>query len=578
MGRIIGIDLGTTTCEVAYLNNGQPEIILNDLHKKITPSVVSISDEDGFIVGELAKRQAILKPDETVIEVKRLMGESNKIKLGDKELLPEEISAIILKKLKEDAEKYLGEEVTEAVITVPANFNDFQRKATKKAGEIAGLKIERIINEPTAAALAYGINNLNNNEKILVYDLGGGTFDVTVLELFEGVIDVKSSRGNNKLGGKDFNEIIESYIINNFEAHYEVSLKNNIKAVARIKEVAEKAKIKLSEEEEVDINIPFIEVDKEGNPLEININLTRSKFELFIMDLVDSTEGIIDDAIKAAGYTVNDIDVVISVGGSSRIPCIQRLLQEKFNNKIRYNVNPDEAVALGAAIQAAIKNDDISPENGILITDACSHTLGTSIVEKIADGKFMDCIYDPIIPRDTKIPCTEKKTYHTIKDNQTSVIIDVYQGEQKLATKNIKIGEFILKGIPKAPAGKEAIEVSFTYDLNGMLQVFAKILSTGKTIKKVINTSKEDSKKLKKDNKEKNNKKDLKIWEEAELYNNFKSIVIFAEKKINKINDDESRKKVRMAIDKLKKSVICEEKEKAEKYNEELTDLLFELD
>ncbi|KEI07479.1 Hsp70 family protein [Clostridium botulinum] len=578
MGRIIGIDLGTTTCEVAYLNNGQPEIILNDLHKKITPSVVSISDEDGFIVGELAKRQAILKPDETVIEVKRLMGESNKIKLGDKELLPEEISAIILKKLKEDAEKYLGEEVTEAVITVPANFNDFQRKATKKAGEIAGLKIERIINEPTAAALAYGINNLNNNEKILVYDLGGGTFDVTVLELFEGVIDVKSSRGNNKLGGKDFNEIIESYIINNFEAHYEVSLKNNIKALARIKEVAEKAKIKLSEEEEVDINIPFIEVDKEGNPLEININLTRSKFELFIMDLVDSTEGIIDDAIKAAGYTVNDIDVVISVGGSSRIPCIQRLLQEKFNNKIRYNVNPDEAVALGAAIQAAIKNDDISPENGILITDACSHTLGTSIVEKIADGKFMDCIYDPIIPRDTKIPCTEKKTYHTIKDNQTSVIIDVYQGEQKLATKNIKIGEFILKGIPKAPAGKEAIEVSFTYDLNGMLQVFAKILSTGKTIKKVINTSKEDSKKLKKDNKEKNNKKDLKIWEEAELYNNFKSIVIFAEKKINKINDDESRKKVRMAIDKLKKSVICEEKEKAEKYNEELTDLLFELD
>ncbi|KEI02282.1 Hsp70 family protein [Clostridium botulinum] len=578
MGRIIGIDLGTTTCEVAYLNNGQPEIILNDLHKKITPSVVSISDENGFIVGELAKRQAILKPDKTVIEVKRLMGESNKIKLGDKELLPEEISAIILKKLKEDAEKYLGEKVTEAVITVPANFNDFQRKATKKAGEIAGLNIERIINEPTAAALAYGINNLNNNEKILVYDLGGGTFDVTVLELFEGVIDVKSSRGNNKLGGKDFNEIIESYIINNFEAHYEVSLKNNIKALACIKEAAEKAKIQLSVEEDVEINIPFIEVDKKGNPLEINTNLTRSKFELFIMDLVDSTERIIDDAIKAAGYTVDDIDVVIAVGGSSKIPCIQRLLQEKFNNKIRYNVNPDEAVALGAAVQAAIKNDDISSENGILITDACSHTLGTSIVEKIADGKFMDCIYDPIIPRDTKIPCTEKKIYHTIKDNQTSVIIDVYQGEQKLATKNIKIGEFILKGIPKAPAGKEAIQVSFTYDLNGMLQVFAKILSTGKTIKKVINTSKEDFKKLKDDNKEKNNKKDLKIWEEAELYNSFKSIVIFAEKKIKKINDDKSRKKIRMAIDKLKKSVICEDKEEAEKYNEELTDLLFELD
>ncbi|KEI15337.1 MULTISPECIES: Hsp70 family protein [Clostridium] len=578
MGKIIGIDLGTTTCEIAYLNNGQPEIILNNLNKKITPSVVSISDENEFIVGELAKRQAILKPDKTIIEVKRLIGESNKIKLGDKEFLPEEISSIILKKLKEDAEKYLGEEVTEAVITVPANFNDFQRKATKEAGEMAGLKIERIINEPTAAALAYGINNLKNNEKILVYDLGGGTFDVTVLELFEGVIDVKSSRGNDKLGGKDFNEIIENYIINNFEAHYEVSLKDNIKALARIKEAAEKTKIQLSEEEEVDINIPFIAVDKEGNPLEINTNLTRSKFELFIMDLVDSTERIIDDVIKAAGYTVDDIDVVIPVGGSSRIPCIQRLLKEKFNNKIRYNVNPDEAVALGAAVQAAIKNDDISSEEGILITDACSHTLGTSIVKKIGNGKFMDYIYDPIIHRDTKIPCTEKKIYHTIKDNQTSVIIDVYQGEQKLATKNMKIGEFILKGIPKAPAGKEAIEVSFTYDLNGMLQVFAKILSTGKTLTKVINTYKEECKKLKHNSEEKSNKKDLKTWEEAELYNNFKSIVIFAEKKMSKINDDESRKKIKKAIDKLKKSVICNDKEQSEKYNEELTNLLFELD
>ncbi|EDS78410.1 DNAk protein [Clostridium botulinum C str. Eklund] len=606
MGKVIGIDLGTTTCEIAYLNNGQPEIILNDLNKKITPSVVGIADKDEFIVGELAKRQAVLKPYKTIMEVKRFMGEERKIKLGDKEFLPQEISSIILKKLKEDAECYLGEEIIEAVITVPANFNDLQRKATKEAGEMAGLKVERIINEPTAAALAYGINNMNSDEKVLVYDLGGGTFDVTVLELFEGVIDVKASRGNNKLGGKDFNYIIEQYIINNFEADNGVSLKEDNKAIARIKEEAEKIKIKLSYEEEVDINIPFIAVDKEGNPLEIKTNLTRSKFEAFTKNLVDSTEVIIDEAIKSAEYDINDINVVIAVGGSSRIPQVKKMLQEKFKDKIRYNVNPDEAVALGAAIQAAIKNDEIDSEEGILITDACSYTLGTSVVEKLSDGRFMDGIYDPIILRDSKIPCTERKKYYTIKDNQKSVIIDVYQGEQKLASKNTKIGEFILKGIPKAPAGKELIEVAFTYDLNGILQVSAKVLSTGKTLTKIIDTSR---KTLSKGNKKLNDispksveneqeqniideelnrevekfavyevQDDTESNEQQDLCALYGHIVAFADGKVSLLEDNDKKEEMQKCIDKLKKSLEENNKENAEQYNDKLIDFLFELE
>ncbi|KGN01630.1 molecular chaperone DnaK [Clostridium novyi A str. 4570] len=642
MGKLIGIDLGTTTCEVAYLNNGQPEIILNDLNKKITPSVVGISDKDEFIVGELAQRQAVLEPEKTIVEVKRLMGEETKIKIGDEELSPEEVSSIILKKLKEDAEDYLGEEVTEAVITVPANFNDLQRKATKEAGEMAGLKVERIINEPTAAALAYGINNMKSDEKVLVYDLGGGTFDVTVLELFEGVIDVKASRGNNKLGGKDFNNIIEQYIINNFEAQYDVNIRDDIKAVARIKEEAEKIKIKLSNEEEVDINIPFIAVDKENNPLEIKTNLTRRKFEAFIEELVDSTEVIIDEAIKAAGYDAKDIDVVIAVGGSSRIPCVRKMLEDKFKDKIKYNVNPDEAVALGAAIQAAIKNDEIDSEEGILITDACSHTLGTSVVEKLSDGRFIDGIYDPIILRDSKIPCTETKKYYTIKDNQRSVIIDVYEGEQKLASKNTKIGEFILKGVPKAPAGKELIEVSFTYDLNGILQVSAKVLSTGKTLNKIIDISKKSLPKEKKKFKlhkkkkldsKKEEKEKLDINEEihskeaiVEIENNeeninkvsmvdrslevledalngtgkafildqideddpnnemqdlnvlYGHIIEFSEGKISSLEDGTKKEEIKECVDKLKKALEENNKENAEKYNEKLIDYIFELE
>lgn len=571
MGRIIGIDLGTTTSEIAYIKNGKPEIIANDLGARITPSVVGLTDDNEIIIGASPKRQAVLKPERTVMEVKRLMGTSEKVNLGEKELLPQQISALILKKLKKYAEDYLGEAVTEAVITVPANFNDLQRQATKEAGELAGLKVERIINEPTAAALAYGINNLEGEEKVLVYDLGGGTFDVTVLELFEGVLDVRASRGNNMLGGKDFDERIEKYIVEDFKKKHGIDLKSNKKTMARIKDAAERAKIELSSMESTEIELPFVAIDENQNPLEISIKLTRNKFEELIMDLVESTDEEIQDALKASGYSAQDIDVVLAVGGSSRIPCVKRLLNTKFNNKIKTDINPDEAVALGAAVQAGIKNDEISSENSVLITDACRYTLGTSIVSDVGNGRLMAGIFDPIIMRDSKIPCTEKKVYYTMNESQTSVVVDVYQGDGKLVIENAKIGEFLLEGIPEAPAGEEAIEVAFTYNLNGILEVTAKILSNGKSISKIIDTqsiAKEDAVFIEELNLDK--------WKECELASKVKSTIDLCERKMEKINDTDIEK-VQKVLNELKKAVIDNDNELVEKYDEELTDLLFDI-
>lgn len=571
MGRIIGIDLGTTTSEIAYIKNGKPEIIVNDLGNRITPSVVGLTDDNEIIVGTLPKRQAVLKPERTVMEIKRLMGTNEKISIGDKVLSPQEISSMILKKLKKYAEDYLGESVTEAVITVPANFNDLQRQATKEAGELAGLKVDRIINEPTAAALAYGIDNLEGEEKVLVYDLGGGTFDVTVLELFDGVIDVKASRGNNKLGGKDFDERIEKYIIEDFEKKNGINLRNNKKTMARIKEAAERAKIELSSMDSTDIELPFVAIDENQNPLEISIRLTRSKFEELIMDLLEATDKEIQDALEAAKYSIDDIDVVLAVGGSSRVPCVRRLLNTKFNKKIKTDINPDEAIALGAAVQAGIKNDEISSEDSVLITDACRYTLGTNIVTDVGNGRLMSGVFDPIIMRDSKIPCTRKKVYYTASENQNKVVIDVYQGDGKLVIENTKIGEFLLEGIPEAPAREEAIEVSFTYNLNGILEVKAKILSNGKSISEIIDTqsiNKEDVVCFEELNLDK--------WKECKLAPKVKSIINLCERKMETMNDT-YREKVQELLNKLKKSVIENDDELVKKYDEELTDLIFDI-
>lgn len=568
MGRVIGIDLGTTTSEIAYIKNGKPEIIVNRFGSRITPSVVGLTDDNELIVGEKAKGQAILKPDRTVMEVKRLMGTNQRVSLGGKNLLPQEISAMILKELKRSAEDYLGEEVTEAVITVPSNFTDLQRQATKSAGRKAGLKIERIINEPTAAALAYGINNLNTEENVLVYDLGGGTFDVTVLELFDGILDIKASRGNNKLGGKDFDDRIIEYVVKKFKDRHGINLRENRKAMARIKDAAEKAKIELTTMKNTNIEVPFITVDKDNKPLAIKMRLTREMFEKLISDLVKSTEREIDDAMNAAGFKPEDISTVIAVGGSSKIPCVRRLLVSKFGDKIRDEVNPDEAIALGAAIQAGIKNDEISSKKSVVITDACRYTLGTSIIIN-GEDRVLEGIYDPIIMRDSKIPCTVKKNYFTVEKNQTRMTIDVYQGDEKKADDNISIGEFVLDGIPAKPAGEEEIEVSFTYDLNGILKITAKVLSNGKCIEGIIDTTK-----LVRE--EQLSEEELEKWSTCRLAYKGRDVIELGEKKLESLNG-ELKLQVKVILDNIKRAIISDNESLIQKYDNELTDLLFNI-
>lgn len=577
--KIIGIDLGTTTSEIAYIKDGKPEIITNDLKEKVTPSVIGITEEGKYVVGEYAKRQLILKPDKTVAEVKTLIGMDKKIILDKRGYLPEEISAILLKELKNYAEQFLEDKVDEAVITVPANFNSLQRQATKKAGEMAGFKVDRIINEPTAAAMAYGLSNLENEEKVLVYDLGGGTFDVSVLELFSGILDVKASRGKNKLGGKDFDKRIVNYVVEEFKKTYCIDLSENIIAMSRIKDAAEKAKIELSYREETEINLPFVAVDKNDKPLEIKLKLTREKMDELIYDLISTTERIIDDTIDAAGYTDEDIDVVLAVGGSSKMDCVRNLLKDRFGERLKLGVNPDEAVALGAAVQAGIKKDEISSEDGLIITDNCQYNLGISVVEYGEYGRRFDGIFDPLIKRDTKIPCTIQKNYYTNYDYQTEVIIEVYEGVSKSVNENIHIGSVVLTGIPSALKGEEALEVSFSYDLNGILEIIAKVISTGKSISAKFDLNGFDNSLVSISdfiNTKKEEKGKLDEWKDSKLANEIKFTIEIAEKKLEKLDDD-NKIEVGIVLNKLKKAVIENNKELVEVYDKKLTDMLFDL-
>lgn len=596
MGNIIGIDLGTTTSEIAYIKNGRPEIIEDETGKRIIPSVVSYDTRNNEIfAGNKAYNIRISNAENTIQEIKRHMGEDYKVKINGDELYPHEVSAIILAELKKYAEDRLGEKVDEAVITVPANFTNQQREATKEAGKLAGLRVERIINEPTAAAMAYGIDNLDKEANILVYDLGGGTFDVTVLELYKGVLDVKASRGNNLLGGKDFDATVEKYILDEFRKKYGVDLYeikgiNKVRAEGAIKDGAKKVKEELSFQEIGMINIPFLAI-LDGEPVGLDLELTRVKFEKLTKDLVQSTRVPIKEALEASNLDYNDIDIVLTVGGSSRIPAVQELAEELFPGKVRHDINPDEAVAMGAAIQAGIKNDQIDSESSIIVTDKCNYNLGTSIVKGDGNGRLIGDVFDCIIPVDSSIPCSKTKRYYTCSHNQEIVSIDVYEGYNEVASKNEKISEFELDGIPKAPAGEEAVDINFSYDLNGTLEVTATIVSTGKRANKTIvdkrleikssgNLSKyltsEPIKVEESTSTSRNSNTNLDAWKDSSLSSIIKRTIELAEMKLEKLNKSDYDK-VTNLLNELKQAAIEENEDLVDELDEKLTDLLFEL-
>ena len=566
MSRIVGIDLGTSTSEVGIFENGKPVVIMNMEGEIITPSVVGISEEGKIVVGEYAKEQLLTKPKETVMEVKRLIGTGKNLTMGDKEYTPQKISAYILKYLKSCAETYLGEKVDRAVITVPAYFNDEQRRATVEAGEMAGFIVERIINEPTAAALAFGIEHMEENNYVLVYDLGGGTLDVTLLEMFEGVLEAKASSGNNKLGGKDFDERLMNILIDGFEKQNGVIISKDLRIMARIKDAAEKCKIILSLEEEYTINLPFV-AEVKGEPKGLMRVITRNEFEEIIWDLINSTEEQINIVLKDSKISKEDIDIVLLVGGSTRIPLVKSFLKDTLGKEPDSLVDPDLAVVMGAAIQGGIINNELSSEKDILITDVCPYTLGIAVMEEIYGIPMVD-VYNVIIPRNLTIPVVREKIYGTAQDNQTRVEIKVYQGDHRRASANNLLGNFILSGIPENEAFEEKIKVKFMYDINGILQVEAKIVSTGEIANIVVETT---GVKLEKE-------ADLSIWLESPKGKKHRGIIKRAEILLEENFESDSYYELDKAIRNLKIAIISESIEEIENMEGKLSDMLYELE
>lgn len=564
MSRIVGIDLGTTTSEIAYIRNGKPEIIKNG-YSSITPSVVGLDKNLEILVGQSAKNQLVSAKERTVAEVKRKMGTRDAVLMAGKKFTPVEISAIILRELKKIGEDFLQEEITGAVITVPANFNDAQRQATKEAGEKAGLVVERIINEPTAAALAFGIDNMETEGKILVYDLGGGTFDVTVLEMIDGALDVMASRGVNQLGGKDFDEAIVNEIVHNFMNEYEIDLSKDLKAMARIKDEAEKAKIMLSSANSVVVNLPYIAF-KDGETISFEMELTRKRYEETIAGYVKQSMDTVKEALDAAKVNAGDINVVIAVGGSSRTPLVIQLLKEIFGNKLRGGINPDEAVALGAAVQAGILSNEISGAESIAIFDVCNHTLGTDVLN--TNQTALE--YSRLIMRDTHLPFAMTRRYDTSSDFQTEVEVPVYQGESDDLSKNTLIGSFIVDGIPENYAGKEAVDIEFRYNINGILEVNVKVVSTGKITSKEFNMYNYDAPKSKAES----NMEELE-WENYSLAGEIKTTVMLYQNRRNGL-PEEAKQKADALMKQLKQAVTENDAQKVEKIDDALTALLFE--
>ena len=564
MSKIIGIDLGTTNSCVSVLEGGVATVIPNPEGGRTTPSVVAVNKKGERIVGDAAKRQAITNPN-TVSSIKRLIGTDEKVELDGKKCTSEEISAMILSYLKDYAEKYLGEKVTKAVITVPAYFNDSQRQATKNAGKIAGLEVERIINEPTAAALAYGLDKQENTQTILVYDLGGGTFDVSVMELGDGVFEVKSTAGNNKLGGDDFDEKIIEYLVAEFKKENGVDLSKDKMAMQRLKEVAEKAKKDLSGVTTTQVSAPFISQSDEG-PLHLDVTLSRAKFEELISDLVESTLKPVRQAIKDAKIKNSDIDKVLLVGGSTRIPMVQELIKKELGKEPSREVNPDEVVAMGAAIQGGVLTGEV---NDIVLLDVTPLSLGLETL-----GGVMTVL----IERNTTIPTSKKQVFSTAADNQPAVDIHVLQGERSMAADNKTLGRFQLSGIPAAPRGVPQIEVTFDIDANGIVNVKAKDLGTNKeqaiTITSSTNLSDEEIEKMRKEAEE-HAEEDKKKKEEADLRNEAEQLVFQTEKSIKDLGDkidDKEKTEAEDLIKELKEALekndLDEIKDKKEKLQE----------